>query len=296
MNRFVQAASILALAAAASSAAAWYPVPYQSGCMTDEQKQALVDQQKAFAERQQAIAAQYAQAAEQAMIAQRDMAQRMGEQRAAYFAQLQQAAPPQAEQVAAPVAAPVAYQGSAFPEPFPGGPFGPALARPELPAPPAFPAFPEMPAPRFEAPPMPDPSAPGFPEIAMPEPPTFPEMPGLARPAGIAEAPECALDRLPDRLAEIDAYRVQARQELAARRAVMKERSERRRAEHAMRGFGPRSAGYYNGMPSGMGLGGECPKAAPAAPQTQPQAATPVPSQPPVPTQVPATATVAAQQ
>jgi hypothetical protein len=247
MNKMVQAASVIALAVAASSAGAWYGAPNQAGCMTDQQQQAAADQQRAFEQQQQAfleqrqaMAAQRAKAAEQAMATRRQFA----EQQAARFKDAPQPAPamdPRLGNVAAP-----AWGGPAFPA-------RPEPRRFERPAMPEF-AMPEMPrAPDFKAP-----EFPAMPEMPAFERPAMPEMPAFERPA----MPEFAMPEMPafvgNRGPALDAHRAQARQDMAARRNAMKEQSDRRRAAH---GFGPR--------PVGPGAGMGC------APVAAPQAAAP---------------------
>jgi len=259
MNKLTHAASILALTVAASSASAWYAPTFQSGCMTDEQKQAVADQQ-------QAMAAQYAKAAQQAMAAQQEMARKMAEQQAAYYAQMQ----PNASEAAPQVATQVVPQSPVVADPFAGNPFGPVAERPD------FPQMPEMPA--FERPAMPDfPPMPQMPEFGAHEFPAMPEMPAFERPAmpdfpdmpempGIAGADYPAMPQMPgfkrptayERDAQIDAYRTQAKKELDARRAALRDMSERRRAARPMaRRFGPRSVAYipHSMMAPNMGCG-----------------------------------------
>lgn len=147
MSKLVQAASILALAAATSTAAAWYGAPH-APVMTPE----LAEQQmQAMSAHHQAVAEQHAKAIEQAMDAQR----RMIEQQ---FAQVDRM--PSGTEWAIPQ----------MPE------FGEYPAMPEMPAMPElgqFPAMPEMPAmpelgqypdmPEFQSfPAMQQPSAPEF--------------------------------------------------------------------------------------------------------------------------------------
>ena len=253
MNKMVQAASVIALAVAASSAGAWYGAPNQAAA---DQQRAFEQQQQAFLEQRQAMAAQRAKVAEQAMAARRQFA----EQQAARFKDAPQPAPamdPRLGNVAAP-----AWGGPAFParpeqRRF-ERPAMPEFAMPEMPrAPdfkaPEFPAMPEMPAferpavPEFAMPEMPTPRGPDF---KAPEFPAMPEMPAFERPA----MPGFVGNRGP----ALDAHRAQARQEMAARRHAMKEQSDRRRAAH---GFGPR--------PVGPGAGMGC------APAAAPQAAAP---------------------
>ena len=279
MKKFTHAASILALTLAASSAYAWYAPPYQAGAMTDEQKQAVADQQ-------QAMAAQYAKAAEQAMATQQEMARRAAEQQAAYFAEMQKNASQGAPE--APMVA----------DPFAGNPFGPVTGRPDFPAMPEmpgfadreFPAMPEMPA--FEHPAMSEfpamPEMPAFQRRAMPQFPAMPEMPGFAdrefpampempafeRPA-MPEFP--AMPQMPnferpaafERGARAGGYRGLSRQEMDARRAALRDMREQRRAA---RHFGPGNAAYmpHAMMSRSMGCG---PAATAATAPKQPEAA-----------------------
>ncbi|EXJ15200.1 hypothetical protein [Imhoffiella purpurea] len=111
-------ASVIALAAASTTASAWYALPPYAvaPAMTPEQQLEVVEQQKAMMEQQ-------AKAFEQAMEAQRQFA----EQQADYFKPFAQ-----------------------NPETlgFPGHPYGAAPAFPEMPPMPElgqYPAFPEMP-------------------------------------------------------------------------------------------------------------------------------------------------------
>jgi len=246
MIKLAQAASLVALTLAASSAGAWYGAPDRPDCMNGARQQAQVDRQDAFAQRQKAMAAQdaqYAQAAQQAMTAQREWVQRMTEQRSAYLAQIQQGGPQVPGQAVVPA------------DPSLNGPFGPGQAGP------GFPAMPEPPA---------------FPEMAMPEMPTFPEMAMPEMPA--FEAPAMP-DYVVNRAKEMDAHRAQIQQAQAARRAAFKDRSERRRAERGPRGFGPYPARFAPGAAPGMGAGGGCgPAAAPTQAPAEPQAAAPAPA------------------
>jgi len=262
MKKFTHAASILALTLAASSAYAWYAPPYQAGPMTDEQKQAV-------AEQQQAMAAQYAKAAEQAMATQQEMARRAAEQQAAYFAEMQKSAPQGAAE--APVAA----------DPFAGNPFGPVTGRPDFPSMPEmpgfadreFPAMPEMPA--FQRRAMPEfPAMPEMPGFAGREFPAMPEMPAFERPA-MPEFP--AMPQMPnfdrpaafERGARTGGYRGLNRQEMDARRAALRDMREQRRAA---RHFGPGNAGYMPQSMMSRSMG--CGPAATAAPAPkQPEAA-----------------------
>ena len=106
-----------------------------------------------------------------------------------------------------------------------------------------------------------------MPELAMPR---MPEMPAFERTS------------FPDRsgrIEEIKAHRAQAKQEADARRAALKEMSERRRVDRPMgRSFGPRPVSYRPAMmgPAMMAPGSEC------APQTSVVAA-PVQAEAPAP-------------
>ncbi|SDW94564.1 hypothetical protein [Thiocapsa roseopersicina] len=151
MSKLVQAASIIALAAAASSAGAWYnaPVaPIMTPEMAEQQMQAISAQHEAMAEQQH-------KAIEQAMEAHR----KMMEQRAADFARMPSGID------------------SGFPEMPPVPEFAQYPAMPEMPAMPEFgqiPAMPEMPAmPEFG-------QIPAMPEMpAMPEFGQIPELPAM---------------------------------------------------------------------------------------------------------------------
>jgi hypothetical protein len=141
MSKLAHAASLIALAAAASSAGAWYndPVaPVMTPEMAEQQMQAISAQHEAMAEQQN-------KAIEQAMEAHRQMMER----RAADFARM-----------------PSGIE-SGFPEIPPVPEFAQYPVMPEMPTMPEFgqiPAMPEMPA-------MPE-----FGQIpAMPEMPTMPE-------------------------------------------------------------------------------------------------------------------------
>ncbi|QVL51163.1 MAG: hypothetical protein KFB96_12635 [Thiocapsa sp.] len=150
MSNLVQAASLIALAAAASSAGAWYnaPVaPVMTPEMAEQQMQTISAQHQAMTEQQN-------KAIEQAMEAHRQMM----EQRAANFARMPSGID------------------SGFPEMPPVPEFAQYPAMPEMPAMPEFgqiPAMPEMPAmPEFgQIPAMPEmPAMPEFGQIpAMPE-------------------------------------------------------------------------------------------------------------------------------
>ncbi|WP_296804680.1 hypothetical protein [Thiocapsa sp.] len=123
MFKLVQAASIIALAAAASSAGAWYNAPV-APVMTPEMAE---QQMQAISARHEAMAEQQNKAIEQAMEAHRQLM----EQRAADFARM-----------------PSGIE-SGFPEMPPVPEFAQYPAMPEMPAMPEFgqiPAMPETPA------------------------------------------------------------------------------------------------------------------------------------------------------
>jgi hypothetical protein len=200
MSKLVQAASLIALAAAASSAGAWYNAPV-APVMTPEMAE---QQMQAISARHEAMAEQQNKAIEQAMEAHRQMM----EQRAADFARM----PSGVE--------------SGFPEmpPVPGFARHPAM--PEMPAMPEFgqiPAMPEMPAmPEFgQIPAMPEmPAMPEFGQIpAMPEMPAFGQVPAM---------PEFVKTRMD----EMDARRARVQQGIQERRDAFKAESEQRRAQH----------------------------------------------------------------
>ena len=135
MSKLVQAASIIALAAAASSAGAWYnaPVaPIMTPEMAEQQMQAISSLHEAMAEQQH-------KAIEQAMEAHRQMM----EQRAADFARM-----PAGIDASFPEMPPVPEFAQ-----YPGMPEMPAMpelgqipAMPEMPAMPEFGQIPERPA------------------------------------------------------------------------------------------------------------------------------------------------------
>ncbi|RKT43279.1 hypothetical protein [Thiocapsa rosea] len=135
MSKLVQAASLIALAAAASSAGAWYnaPVaPVMTSEMAEQQMQAISAHHEAMAEQQH-------KAIEQAMEAHR----KMMEQRAADFARM-----PSGIDAGFPEMPPIPEfaQYPAMPE-MPAMPeFGQIPAMPEMPAMPEFGQIPEMPA------------------------------------------------------------------------------------------------------------------------------------------------------
>ncbi len=118
MSKLIQAASIVALVAATSTANAWYAPAYPVPTLTQEQRETMAAQQKAMLE-------QRTKAMEQAMAAQRQFV----EQQAAHAKQLQETNPGLM--------------------PFGGYPLAFEPGFPELPPIPEigdFPAIPEMPA------------------------------------------------------------------------------------------------------------------------------------------------------
>jgi membrane-associated HD superfamily phosphohydrolase len=280
MNKIFRAASVIALTVAASSASAWYAVPALTApTLTEEQRQAISDQQKAVIAQRQEMAAKFAKAAQEAMTAQQEMMRKMAEQQASYFAEMQKNAP----------------EAPAVADPFAGSPFGPMTAVPGIPGMSDFPAMPELPAfdypamperpafPDFAAPELPAmPAMPSFGAPGYPEIPAMPEMPGLEAPA-MPELPAYGRPSSADRGArhqELQSFRTKAKQEADARRAAMRDMNERRRAARAYyRPYGPRHLRY---MPSwnpmmvpGMELAPPAPTAADAA-QAPAQASAPV--------------------
>jgi hypothetical protein len=142
MSKLIHAASIIALAAAASSASAWYNAPVVTPEMAEQHM-------KAVSARHEAMAEQHMKGVDQAMEAHR----RMIEQDAARFAGM----PSGAEH--------------AFPEMPPMPAFGQYPTMPEMPATPElgqYPAMPEMPA-------MPELGQ--YPEM-----PELPSIPGMQTP------------------------------------------------------------------------------------------------------------------
>jgi len=149
MSKLVQAASIIALAAAASTAGAWYNAPV-APVMTPEMAE---QQMQAISARHEAMAEQQHKAIEQAMEAHRQMM----EQRATDFARM-----------------PSGIE-SGFPEMPPVPEFAQYPGMPEMPAMPEFgqiPAMPEMPA---------------MPELG--QVPAMPEMPAMTEFGRIPEMP-----------------------------------------------------------------------------------------------------------
>ncbi|EGV19762.1 hypothetical protein [Thiocapsa marina] len=138
MSKLVQAASLIALAAAASSAGAWCNAPV-APIMTPEMAE---QQMQAISARHEAMVEQQNKAIEQAMEAHRQMM----EQRAADFARMPsgiEAGFPQMPPVPEFAQYPAMPEMPAMPE------FGQIPAMPEMPAMPEFgqiPAMPEMPA------------------------------------------------------------------------------------------------------------------------------------------------------
>ena len=139
MPKLIQAASALALAAATTTAFAWYAAPYSAP--TQEQHKAMVEQQQAMMEQQ-------TKAMREAFEAQRKFA----EQQIAQFQEMQAKQPALA--------------------PFPAHPFAAAPTFPEVPPVPEFGQYPEMPKwPELgQFPSVPEmPSAPAFERPALPE-------------------------------------------------------------------------------------------------------------------------------
>jgi hypothetical protein len=242
MSKLVQAASIVALAAATSTAAAWYAAP-QAPVMTPE----LAEQQmQAISAHHQAVAEQHAKAIEQAMDARR----RMIEQQFAHADRM-----PSGTEWAFPQ----------VPE------FGEYPAMPEMPAMPElgqFPAIPEMPAmPELgQFPAMPE--MPTIPELGQyPDMPEFQNFPGMQLPS----APEFMKTRLEQR----DAQRAKFQQDIQDRRAAFKSMNEQRRAEFTPPMDRTRMAGYIPGMHPAMMSDKDC---APAAQAPEQQATAPAPA------------------
>jgi hypothetical protein len=241
MSKLVQAASILALAAATSSAGAWYaaPVaPIMTPEMAEQQMQAISAQHEAMAE-------QHVKAIEQAMNAH----QKMIDQQTAQFAQWP----------AAPVAGPLA-----------GHPFGTEPVFPELPPIPELGQYPAMP----ERPSMPEfGEIPAMPEMpAMPEFGQYPEIPDFARiERGAFPA---APDFLKTRLEERDAHRAKIQQATEERRAAFKAMSEQRRTQHPRPMDRAAMVSYAPGMHPAMMSSKDC---SPSVKETEQQASAPAP-------------------
>jgi hypothetical protein len=224
MSKLAQAASLIALAAAASSAGAWYnaPVaPVMTSEMAEQHMQAISAQHEAMVEQQN-------KAIEQAMEAHRQMM----EQRAADFARM-----------------PSGIE-SGFPEMPPVPEFARHPATPEMPAMPEFgriPAMPEMPAmPEFgRIPAMPEmPAMPEFGRI-----PAMPEMPAMPEFGQVPAMPEFVKTRMD----EMDARRAKVQQGIQDRRDAFKAESEQRRAQHPRAMERTHMAGYAPHMrPSRM--------------------------------------------
>lgn len=203
MSKLIQVASAIALA---TTTGALFAAPPQALGMTQEQQQAMVEQQS--------------KAMEQAIAAQRQFI----EQRAANFRPLTRH----------PFAA-----DHSFPEVPPMPEFGQYPNRPDMPPMPEFGQYPAMPemsgAPAMERPAMPEfgqyPNRPPMPEFgqypSMPEMPAFPAMDRPALPESFNA-----------RVKEMDAQRAQARQQMEERRAAMKSMREQRRAMYQAHGFG----------------------------------------------------------
>ncbi|AFL75239.1 hypothetical protein [Thiocystis violascens] len=205
MSKLIQAASILALAAAASTAGAWYTAPPQASAMTQAPQPAAVEQ---GAENFRPVTGRPFGAGHA-------------------FPDV----PPMPEFGQYPVMPEMPAFGQ-FPNrpdmpPMPA--FGQFSNRPDMPPMPEFgqhPAMPEMPAfgqfpNRPDMPPMPE-----FGQY-----PAMPEMPEMnrERPA-MPEAFEA-------RIKEMEARRAQAKQQMEERRAAMKSEQEQRRAQYAAHSF-----------------------------------------------------------
>lgn len=295
MNKILQAASVIALSVAASSAAAWYAAPYPGVAfapnltpnLTEEQKQAIADQQKAMVAKQQEMAAQYAKAAQAAMAARQEMVRKAVEQQASYLAELK-------DQLPGVPAVMDPLVGNPF-DPMMAGPMGALPGIPAMPEPPTFdyPDFPDLalpeipgipPMPSFRAPALPEmpalPERPALPEFAAPEMPALPEIPGFEAPA-MPELPAYGRPSAPDlsaRLKEVESYRTKAKQQANARRAALRDMNERRHLVRPYyRPYGPRHFGYMPawGPMMGPGMGRPGMELAPPAPSTAEQAAAP---------------------
>ncbi|MFB1486046.1 MULTISPECIES: hypothetical protein [unclassified Thiocapsa] len=249
MSKRVQAASLIALAAAASSAGAWYnaPVaPVMTPEMAEQQMQSISAHYEAMAEQQN-------KAIEQAMAAHRQMM----EQRAAELGRMPSGID------------------SGFPELPPVPQFAQYPGMPEMPAMPEFgqiPAMPEMPAmPEFgQIPAMPEmPAMPEFGQIpAMPEMPAMPEFGQMPAMPAIPEFVKTRMD-------EMDAHRAKVQQEIQERRAAFKAESEQRRAQHPRAMERTHMAGYAPHMLPGRMPSQDC---APKAQTPEQQAAAPAPA------------------
>jgi hypothetical protein len=229
MSKLAHAASLIALAAAASSAGAWYnaPVaPVMTPEMAEQQMQAISAQHEAMAEQQN-------KAIEQAMEAHRQMMER----RAADFARM-----------------PSGIE-SGFPEIPPVPEFAQYPVMPEMPTMPEFgqiPAMPEMPAmPEFgQIPAMPEmPAMPEFGQI-----PAMPEMPAMPEFGQIPAMP----DFVKTRMDEMDAHRAKVQQGIQERRAAFKAESEQRRAQHPRTMERTHMAGYAPHMRPSMMSSQDC--------------------------------------
>jgi hypothetical protein len=242
MSKLVQAASIIALAAAASSAGAWYnaPVaPIMTPEMAEQQMQAISAHHEAMAEQQH-------KAIEQAMEAHRQMM----EQRAADFARMPSGID------------------SGFPEMPPVPEFAQYPGMPEMPAMPEFGQMPEMPAmPEFgQIPAMPEmPAMPEFGQI-----PAMPEMPAMPEFGQMPEMPALP-DFVKTRMDEMDAHRAKVQQGIQERRAAFKAESEQRRAQYPRAMERTHMAGYAPHMRPAMMSSQDC---APEVQTPEQQAAT----------------------
>jgi hypothetical protein len=243
MSKLVQAASLIALAAAASSAGAWCTDPV-APVMTPEMAE---QQMQGISARHEAMAEQHNKAIEQAMEAHRQMM----EQRAADFARMPSGID------------------SGFPQMPPVPEFAQYPAMPEMPAMPEFGEMPEMPLmPEFaQYPAMPEmPAMTEFGEI-----PAMPEMPPMPEMGQVPAMPEFVKTRMD----EMDAHRAKARQEIQERRDAFKAESEQRRAHHPRAMERTHMAGYAPHMHPAMMSSQDC---APKVQAPEQQAAAPAPA------------------
>jgi len=241
MSKLVQAASILALAAATSSAGAWYAAPV-APIMTPEMAE---QRMQAISAHHEAMAEQHVKAIEQSM----NMHRKMMDQQTAQFAQWP----------SAPIAGPLA-----------GHPFGTEPAFPELPPIPELGQYPAMPEhlsmPEFgEIPAMPE--MPPMPEFGQ-----YPEIPDFARieRRALPAAPEFLKTRLEER----DAHRAKVQQEAEERRAAFKAMSEQRRAQYPRPMDPAHMVSYGPGMHPAMMSSKDC---SPSVKETEQQASAPAP-------------------
>jgi hypothetical protein len=168
------------------------------------------------------------------------------------------AAPPAPAMTQAPQPAAV-EQGATISRPLANHPFGAGHAFPEVPPMPEFgqyPAMPEMPAfgqfpNRPEMPPMPafgqHPAMPEMPTFGQfPNRPDMPPMPAFGQYPALPEMPampfiDSERPAMPEafeaRIKEMEARRVQAKQQMEERRAAMKREREQRRALYVAHGF-----------------------------------------------------------